>query len=111
VNVLSVWKKDENYGAGVKVMIISDGLDTSHPDLRDNYVSGKRSLWVPILKGNVYYISLDCKITKEYLVFLAARLRSSFGVSAVGDTGAFFLLYQQLESSTFCCNILRNDDA
>ena len=38
LNVIPVWKKGLT-GKGVVVSILDDGIDHTHPDLRDNYVS------------------------------------------------------------------------
>jgi len=38
INVIPVWKEN-NFGQGVRIMIIDDGVETTHDDLIDNYVS------------------------------------------------------------------------
>lgn len=39
LNVVPAWYDLKVFGRGVVVIIIDDGLETTHPDLADNYVS------------------------------------------------------------------------
>jgi subtilisin family serine protease len=45
LNVIPVWKKGLT-GRGVVVSILDDGIDHTHPDLRENYVSHQHVLCV-----------------------------------------------------------------
>ena len=38
IDVFPIWFKDRNFGQNIKIMILDDGIQTDHPDLKDNFV-------------------------------------------------------------------------
>lgn len=48
MNVIPAWREGVT-GKGVVVTILDDGLETDHPDLKENYVSVKYSLHTMII--------------------------------------------------------------
>ena len=39
MNLAPVWVKHGLFGKGIKIVLVDDGLKTTHPELADNFVS------------------------------------------------------------------------
>jgi len=38
ISVLPVWIKDRNFGDNIRILILDDDVDTTHPELKDSFV-------------------------------------------------------------------------
>lgn len=56
--MMPVWRQGIT-GRGVVVSILDDGVDHTHPDLRDNFVS--QFSYKTIESNNKYYVSMERK--------------------------------------------------
>lgn len=84
INVLQAWKQYNAYGRNVVLLIVDDGLETRHVDLRDNYV--RTLMHTNYIKPNNFYT------LREWFEFHLYRLLSitilqnpEFGYDAVDE--------------------------
>lgn len=89
INVLPVWTLDENFGNGIEVVVVDDGIDLLHQDLKSNLLA-TRSFNFADSSTDITGDSSDSKHGTAVAGIIAAEQLNTVGVRGVAPEASLF---------------------